>query len=176
VKPLGFIVPAQPVGAKAPPSGPGWIHEIKQDGFRLIALRKNAGVALAALRLTSCTIDGEIAVCDDQGLAVFDRLRHGERIKHDAILFAFDLLELDDEDYSAWPIEVRKRSRGTADRQARAAGRAALQERARKRALDLARQSRSYGRPVVSHCGKLQPGWRSVAFLPRVAANGRRCP
>jgi hypothetical protein len=133
-------------------------------------------MALAALRLTSCTIDGEIAVCDDQGLAVFDRLRHGERIKHDAILFAFDLLELDDEDYSAWPIEVRKRSRGTADRQARAAGRAALQERARKRALDLARQSRSYGRPVVSHCGKLQPGWRSVAFLPRVAANGRRCP
>jgi ATP-dependent DNA ligase len=37
MKPIGFIVPAQLFVAKAPPSGPGWIHEIKHDGFRVIA-------------------------------------------------------------------------------------------------------------------------------------------
>jgi bifunctional non-homologous end joining protein LigD len=65
---------------------------------------------MAALRLTSCTIDGEIAVCDDRELTVFDLLRHGERVKHEAVLFAFDLLELDGEDYSWRPIEMRKRA------------------------------------------------------------------
>jgi ATP-dependent DNA ligase len=25
--------------AKAPPSGPDWLHEIKHDGFRILALR-----------------------------------------------------------------------------------------------------------------------------------------
>jgi ATP-dependent DNA ligase len=30
--------------AKAPPSGPGWLHEIKHDGFRILARRDSAGV------------------------------------------------------------------------------------------------------------------------------------
>ena len=34
--------PCLPRLAKAPPAGPGWIHEIKHDGFRIIA-RRNAG-------------------------------------------------------------------------------------------------------------------------------------
>jgi hypothetical protein len=29
----GFIIPAQPVLASRPPSGCGWVHEIKYDGF-----------------------------------------------------------------------------------------------------------------------------------------------
>jgi hypothetical protein len=28
---------------KAPPSGPGWLHEIKHDGFRIPARRDGAG-------------------------------------------------------------------------------------------------------------------------------------
>ena len=32
--------------AKEPPAGPGWIHEIKHDGFRIIARRDAAGVRL----------------------------------------------------------------------------------------------------------------------------------
>jgi ATP-dependent DNA ligase len=35
-----FIPPCLPSPAERPPSGPGWIHEIKHDGFRIIA-RKN---------------------------------------------------------------------------------------------------------------------------------------
>ena len=38
--------PYLPSPAKAPPSGPGWIHEIKHDGFRILARRDSAGVRL----------------------------------------------------------------------------------------------------------------------------------
>jgi ATP-dependent DNA ligase len=32
--------------AKVPPSGPGWLHEIKHDGFRILARRDSAGIRL----------------------------------------------------------------------------------------------------------------------------------
>jgi bifunctional non-homologous end joining protein LigD len=41
---------------------------------------------------------------------VFDALRYGDRVKPHAILFAFDLLELDGEDLRERPIEIRKRA------------------------------------------------------------------
>ncbi len=43
---LGIIEPCLPSPAKAPTSGPGWIHEIKHDGFRILARRDGAGVRL----------------------------------------------------------------------------------------------------------------------------------
>jgi len=43
---LGVIEPCLPSPAKAQPSGPGWIHEIKHDGFRILARRDSAGVRL----------------------------------------------------------------------------------------------------------------------------------
>jgi len=36
-KPPGFILPCQPALAGRPPSGPDWLHEIKFDGYRVIA-------------------------------------------------------------------------------------------------------------------------------------------
>jgi bifunctional non-homologous end joining protein LigD len=42
----GFIEPCLPSPAKAPPPGADWIHEIKLDGFRILALRDAAGVRL----------------------------------------------------------------------------------------------------------------------------------
>jgi ATP-dependent DNA ligase len=44
---------------------------------------------------TSCVIDGEVVIVNDRGLAVFDRLRYGPQEKPEALLYAFDLLELD---------------------------------------------------------------------------------
>ena len=44
--PLGFIQTCLPSGATYPPSGPGWLHEIKLDGFRLMAQRRGAGTRL----------------------------------------------------------------------------------------------------------------------------------
>jgi hypothetical protein len=43
---LNRIEPCLPRFAKKPPAGPGWIHEIKHDGFRIIAVRDGARVRL----------------------------------------------------------------------------------------------------------------------------------
>jgi bifunctional non-homologous end joining protein LigD len=123
---LGIIEPCLPSPAKAPPSGPGWLHEIKHDGFRILARRDAAGerlitrnesdftdrfpfiaMALKSLPVRSCIIDGEAIVCDENGLAVFELIR-GHGSKTSAILCAFDLLELDGRDLRRRPIEERK--------------------------------------------------------------------
>ena len=120
-----FIEPCLPRRADKPPAGRDWIHEIKHDGFRIMARREVAGVrlltrnghdfagrfplaaaAVAALPAGSCLIDGEAIVTDKNGLAVFDLIR-GHRPTA-AVLCAFDLLELDGEDLRREPIETRK--------------------------------------------------------------------
>src|SRR5579862_2492319 len=125
---VGFVEPCLPSPAKAPPAGPGWIHEIKHDGFRIMARRDAAGVrlltrkgndltrrfpfiamAVAALKASSCLIDGEAIVSDENGLAVFDRIR-GQGALADATLCAFDLLQLDGRDLRREPLEARKRA------------------------------------------------------------------
>jgi len=123
---LGIIEPCLPSPAKAPPSGPGWLHEIKHDGFRILARRDRAGVrlitragndfssrfpfiarAVRSLPVRSCLIDGEAIVCDENGLAVFELIRrHGALAS--AVHCAFDLLELDGKDLRRQPIEIRK--------------------------------------------------------------------
>jgi hypothetical protein len=45
-RPSKLIEPCLPSPTKAPPSGPGWIHEIKHDGFRIMARRETNGVPL----------------------------------------------------------------------------------------------------------------------------------
>jgi ATP-dependent DNA ligase len=44
--PAGFIAPCLPMTAPRPPSGPLWIHEVKHDGFRLIARKDGERVRL----------------------------------------------------------------------------------------------------------------------------------
>jgi len=122
-----FIEPCLPSRAKRPPAGPDWIHEIKHDGFRIMARRDAvagvhlitrhghdftsrfplAAAAVGALPANSFLIDCEAIVTNAKGLAIFDlirRKRHGA----DAVLIAFDLIELDGEDLRRSPIEHRK--------------------------------------------------------------------
>jgi bifunctional non-homologous end joining protein LigD len=61
-----------------------------------------------ALPAYSFLIDGEAIVTNERGLAVFDLIRH-QRHGADAVLLAFDLIELDGEDLRRKPIELRKR-------------------------------------------------------------------
>jgi ATP-dependent DNA ligase len=42
----GFIEPCLPSPAERPPSGLDWVHEIKHDGYRLMARRDPVGVRL----------------------------------------------------------------------------------------------------------------------------------
>ena len=124
--PVTSFEPCLPRLAKAPPTGPDWIHEIKHDGFRIIARRDGDKVrlisrngkdltyrfpfvvkAVASLPVNSCVIDGEAIVSDRTGLAVFSLIRsyrNGPR----ATLCVFDLIEIDGEDLSWRPIEDRK--------------------------------------------------------------------
>jgi ATP-dependent DNA ligase len=131
--------------------GPGWIHEIKHDGLRILARRRGHTVrlitrnghdfsdrfpvateAIEALPIRSCVIDGEAIVCDDRGLAVFDLIRdHGTSAR--AILCAFDLLEVNSQDIKREPIGARKRrlarllsEPGSTSRWARSRGRLEL--------------------------------------------------
>jgi bifunctional non-homologous end joining protein LigD len=122
----GFIQPCLPSTAERPPSGPDWVHEIKHDGYRLMARRDPVGIRLLTrnghdwadrypaiveavnqLRARSCLLDGEAVVCDANGLAVFERLRY-RRDDRSVFLFAFDLLELDGEDLRRASFETRK--------------------------------------------------------------------
>ena len=121
-----FIEPCLPSPADKPPSGSNWIHEIKHDGFRLMARRDPTGVrlftrngndwtpryplifeAVSRLKVRSCLIDGEAVCCDEDGVPTFQKLRLRRDDRH-VFLSAFDLLELDGKDLRREPIEVRK--------------------------------------------------------------------
>jgi ATP-dependent DNA ligase len=110
--PRGFIPPCLPTKAPQPPTGETWLHEIKHDGFRVIARKDGDRVrlysrpgndltyrfpliveALAHLRSRCCIIDGEAVACDDKGVASFDRIRY-RRHDADVSLYAFDLIKL----------------------------------------------------------------------------------
>jgi len=124
--PAGFIVPCLPTKTDKLPSGDGWLHEIKHDGFRIIACKNGAQVrlysrpgndltrrfpliveTLARLRSHSCIIDGEAVACDDNVVASFDLVRH-QRANESIFLYPFDLIELNGDDLRRDPLEVRK--------------------------------------------------------------------
>jgi ATP-dependent DNA ligase len=124
--PSGFVIPAQPVLAPKPPSGADWVHEIKHDGYRMIVRRdghtvrlynRNAydwtvrlpAIAAAAelVKAKSFTIDGEAIVLGPDGLSRFEELS-GRDAARTAILYAFDLIELDGEDLRHRPFLDRK--------------------------------------------------------------------
>ena len=44
--PAGFIAPCLPSSAPQAPSGEEWLHEIKHDGFRVIARREGTRMKL----------------------------------------------------------------------------------------------------------------------------------
>jgi bifunctional non-homologous end joining protein LigD len=65
--------------------------------------------AINRLKVRSCLIAGEAVACDENGLAVFERLRCKRAGRH-VFLYAFDLLELKGTDLRREPIEPRQRS------------------------------------------------------------------
>jgi bifunctional non-homologous end joining protein LigD len=115
---------------KTPPSGDGWLHEIKHDGHRLVAIlpgngqlmllsrngydrtrlfREPFGPLLDA-RLPPMVLDGEIAVPDYRGVTHLDALSDAisEGRPDRLAYFAFDLLHLAGHDLRRCPIEDRK--------------------------------------------------------------------
>ena len=103
-----------------------WLHEIKHDGFRVIARKDGERVrlysrpgndltdrfpliveALARLRSRSCIIDGEAVACDESGIARSIASVIAATTAR-VFLYAFDLIELNGDDLRRDPLEVRK--------------------------------------------------------------------
>jgi bifunctional non-homologous end joining protein LigD len=113
-----------------PPSGDGWLHEVKHDGHRLLAiaaghkplrlLSRNGHNRTALFRapfepladagLPAMVLDGEVAVPDARGVTHIDGLSEAisERQSERFAFFAFDLLHLDGHDLRRCPLEDRK--------------------------------------------------------------------
>lgn len=116
------------------PTGNGWMHEIKFDGYRALVASNGSAVriytrtgqdwtakfgplveTIAALDLPSALIDGEITAHDADGNPDFSLLQrvlkrgHGAQGPQDALSFhAFDLLECESEDLTGLPNIERK--------------------------------------------------------------------
>ncbi|MGP8163940.1 MAG: DNA ligase D [Steroidobacteraceae bacterium] len=110
-----------------PPSEPGWIHEVKFDGYRLqlrvvggkasLKTRKAldwtprfAAIAADARRLPDCLIDGEVVALDRRRVPSFAALQAALADNHSEhlIFFAFDLLFEAHADLRRMPLLERK--------------------------------------------------------------------
>src|ERR1700730_11692558 len=111
--PAGFVAPCLPTTSPQPPSGEPWLHEIKHDGFRVIARKNGDRVklysrlgddltprfpqiveALERLRSRSCIIDGEAVACGEDASRCssvlvtsgqYRRLKHFRQIGADQV-------------------------------------------------------------------------------------------
>jgi ATP-dependent DNA ligase len=90
--PPGFIHPCRPIVAQRPPSGPGWVHELKHDGYRLQIHVRDGRVRLYTMNGNDWTkrypriveeaarlrapliIDAEVVHLSAEGVADFDAL------------------------------------------------------------------------------------------------------
>jgi bifunctional non-homologous end joining protein LigD len=125
-----------------PFSGDGWLFELKYDGYRLLARRAGAKVALSyrsgddatalfpeivkAVEMlpADAVVDGEVVVLGPDGRPSFQALQQRAQlsrrddisraaVERPATLFAFDLLSLGGLDLRPLPLADRKRLLGT---------------------------------------------------------------
>ena len=124
--PEGVPRPSIPTIGKAVPTGPDWLHEVKQDGYRLLVRRSGdvvqvitrggydwtaryPAIVAAALRLPAkhFVMDGEGIVEGEGGIGDF-KLLHSRKHDRRCQLIAFDLVQLGALDLLSMPLEMRK--------------------------------------------------------------------
>jgi bifunctional non-homologous end joining protein LigD len=92
---------------QAPPSGPGWAHELKHDGYRLQIHVRDGRVRLYTINgydwsgriNVTAIMDAEVVCTDDKGVPTFETL-HSRCNDHLAFACAFDFLMVGGEDLS----------------------------------------------------------------------------
>lgn len=123
------IAPQLATAADEPPRGAGWIHEIKFDGYRTLALIRDGkcrlitrggldwtgkygdlGPAFGTLNCKEAAIDGEICAPDASGHTTFGAPQQAlsENAGYRLVFYAFDLMHLDGWDLRKVPLAKRK--------------------------------------------------------------------
>lgn len=115
-----------PTRATAVPGRPGWLHEVKYDGYRIRLERDGERVRLLTRnghdwtdrypwivesarrnKIKQFVLDGEAVVLGVDGIADFNAL-HSRRHDVEVQLYAFDVMAIDGEDLRALPLSLRK--------------------------------------------------------------------
>ena len=112
-----------------PPEGDNWLHEIKLDGYRLLALKKSGQTRLITRRQNDWThkfkdiarainhlpfanaiLDGEIVLLDEHQRSNFQLLQNAIKtnLGKPLIYYVFDLIYYDQHDLSSLPLLERK--------------------------------------------------------------------
>lgn len=123
----GFIEPQLARLVDDVPVGDGWLHEVKFDGYRLMASLRDGRVelhtrnrndwthkftgirdAIERLPLDDAVIDGEVVVLDGQGRSDFQALQQAEKHESRVYYYAFDLLYIDGYDLRRTSLVERK--------------------------------------------------------------------
>ena len=122
---LGRYRPMLATLEKTVPSGPGWVFEVKWDGYRALAYLREAETKLVsrngndltprfshiakeiakATKSPDAVIDGEVCALDEHGRASFSAMQQGGA---PLVYYAFDLLELDGDPLLELPLEDRR--------------------------------------------------------------------
>ncbi len=122
-----FIEPQLCKLVERPPAASGWAHEVKFDGYRAqlrvehgtARIRTRGGldwtpqfaaIAQRAKALPNCIVDGEVCALDHDHMPSFAALQAAlsENQSDNLVLFAFDLLAVDNEDLRRLPMAERK--------------------------------------------------------------------
>ena len=120
------FLPCIPTRGTKVPSHPDWIHEVKQEGFRLIVSRDGDRVrrytrngydctsrypliveAARRIRTKQFVLDGKAVLLGVNGISDFDGLYSGQH-NDEVQLYAFDILALDGNDLRNLPLYLRK--------------------------------------------------------------------
>jgi bifunctional non-homologous end joining protein LigD len=124
---LRFVPPAAPRRRDRPPSGSGWVHEVKFDGYRLQAIKHGCDVRLfskngfeftsrfptvaylaQSIPARSAIIDAELVASDRGGQPDFYKLLTGRNEPADLTLWTFDILHLNGRDLVDQPLKARR--------------------------------------------------------------------
>lgn len=118
------LKPQLAVLAKAAPKGDQWLHELKYDGYRMLAFIREGKPrlltrthqdwtdrypsvvkALTQLPVNNCVLDGEVVVLDEKGHSDFQALQRGG----DPLYYVFDMPWCQGCDLTGVPLRDRKR-------------------------------------------------------------------
>ena len=105
---IWFTPPMECAPVSRVPKGPGWVYELKLDGFRGQAIRDHAALASihAPCRAHSLGLDGELGAFDQKGQPSFAAMQDADS-NMNVVFFVFDVLWHRGEDARQLPLSER---------------------------------------------------------------------